>query len=295
MATIVIQMGHVARTSGATGTMWEQQAVREIAGRLDPALRDRGHTVRVIGADDAVPASDVFVALHCDGSNDINRRGASVGYPDADGERLAKAWKRAHQRAGYSGGFHADNYTENLRRYYGFRKSRARFRFLAEHATTTCPADLGWLRANLDAVAGAHVAAIGEVCGHPVDTAARAHLAVDPTTAAVDVTAHPDGAIWTFTGDGRVLCEGTAKECGSLAGIRLNGPIVAGVLAEDRAGYWMVGADGGIFAFGSAPPIQPYTPLFHEYARGERRIVRACRHADGLLLLSNRGERYLLP
>jgi hypothetical protein len=294
MASVVIQMGHVARTSGATGTAWEQQAAREIATRLDPALRDRGHTVRVIGADDPIPASDVFVALHCDGSTDANRRGASVGYPDAEGERLAKAWKRAHQRAGYTGGFHADNYTENLRRYYGFRRSKARFRFLAEHGTTTCPTDLEWLKANLDAVAGAHVAAIGEVCGHPTGIG-RADGGVEPTKAAVDVTAHPDGAIWVFTDDGRVLCEGTAKECGSLAGIRLNGPIVAGVLTEDRTGYWMVGADGGIFAFGSAPPIQPYTPLFQEYARGERKIVRACRHGNGLLLLSNRGERYLLP
>lgn len=293
MAAVVIQLGHVARTTGATGTTWEQQAAREIAARLDPALRDRGHTVKVIGADDPVPASEVFVALHCDGATDTARRGASVGYPDDDGGRLACAWKRAHQRAGYTGGFHADNYTANLHRYYGFRKSTARFRFLAEHATTTCAADLDWLKANLDAVAAAHVAAIGEVCGHPAEAADRAAVAV--STAAVDVTAHTDGSIWTFTADGRVLTEGSAKECGSLVGLKLNGPVVAGVVTDDRAGYWMVGEDGGIFAFGSAVPIQPYTPLFQEYARGERKIVRAGRHGNGLLLLSDRGERYVLP
>jgi hypothetical protein len=39
---------------------------------------------------------------------------------------------------------------------------------------------------------------------------------------------------------------------GSASGLTLHAPIVAMALTPDHAGYWLVGADGGIFAFGDA-------------------------------------------
>ncbi|MDP8950084.1 MAG: hypothetical protein M3N00_07560 [Actinomycetota bacterium] len=84
------------------------------------------------------------------------------------GRRLANAWKAAHQRQGFPGGFLADNYTKALRSYYGFGRARSPCRFLAEHGTTTNDADHAWLFANLEASAKAHVDAIGAVFGHPV-------------------------------------------------------------------------------------------------------------------------------
>ncbi len=39
---------------------------------------------------------------------------------------------------------------------------------------------------------------------------------------------------------------------GSAAGLTLNAPIVAMALTPDDGGYWLVGADGGVFAFGDA-------------------------------------------
>lgn len=167
MATIVIQQGHVARTTGATGTHREQELARRLALAMQPLLVQRGHSVRVIGADDPIPASDVFVALHGDGSSDRSRRGASVGYRDEPGRKLAAAWKRRHQLAGYDGGFLPDNYTTNLRDYYGVSRSTARHRFIAEHGHLTNPTDEVRLFGNIDAFARAHVDAIGDVVGHP--------------------------------------------------------------------------------------------------------------------------------
>jgi peptidoglycan hydrolase-like protein with peptidoglycan-binding domain len=167
VASVCIQMGHVPRRTGATGTHREQEFTRELGQRLFAALHDAGHHPTLIGADDAVPRTDAFVALHCDGSTNPARRGASVGYPDARGAQLAAAWKRAHQRCGYAGGFLRDNYTAALAGYYGFRRSAAPVRFLAEHGTTTNREDEQWLFANLDACARAHVEAIDEVFGPP--------------------------------------------------------------------------------------------------------------------------------
>lgn len=169
MAVIVLQMGHVPRRSGATGTVREQEFAKALAPRIASRLSFRGHVVHVIGADSDVPSSDVFVALHTDGSTSRSRRGASVGYPDLNGARLAAAWKAAHQSVGYPGGFLPDNYTAALSGYYGFRKSRAKYRFLAEHGHTTHADDQAWLFANLDACADAHVRAIGVVLGHPTE------------------------------------------------------------------------------------------------------------------------------
>jgi peptidoglycan hydrolase-like protein with peptidoglycan-binding domain len=163
---VTIQMGHVPRTKGRTGTHREQEFAREVAPRVQARLEAAGVEVRVIGADDAVPGGDVFVALHTDGSTNADRRGASVGYPDGNGEVLAAAWKRRHQAHGYPAGFHGDNYTDALRGYYGFGKARGhRLRFLAEHGTTTNADDEAWLFGHLDECATAHAEAILEVLG----------------------------------------------------------------------------------------------------------------------------------
>lgn len=161
---VVIQKGHAFRRKGATGTRREQEAVSAIGDRMGTRLANRGYRVTIVLADEGIPASDAFVALHTDGSANASRRGASVGYPDATGGELARAWKAAHQAvAGYNGGFLNDNYTTALRKYYGFGRSRARFEFLAEHATTTNGEDERFVFSNLDRIADAHVVALDTV------------------------------------------------------------------------------------------------------------------------------------
>lgn len=168
---IVIQEGHVPRTTGAIGTYREQEFNMILGTKLAKALIVVGHKLYIVGADDPIPVCDVFIALHLDGNLDRSIRGASVGYPSDDpkspGGRLAQAWKRHHQANGYPGGFHRDNYTSGLRYYYGFRKSVAQFEFLAEHGTATNAEDEAWLFSHFDECVKAHVDAIGEVVGHP--------------------------------------------------------------------------------------------------------------------------------
>ncbi len=166
---VTIQRGHCFRRTGATGTRREQEAANAIGSAAADKLRGLGYRVHLIGADDAIPGSDFFVALHTDGSGSKTRRGASVGWRDAAGREYAAAWKRAHQACGYPAGFHPDNYTPNLAGYYGIRKSRARFRFIAEHGFTTNPLDEAYIFDNIGACAQAHVDAIGAIRGgHPL-------------------------------------------------------------------------------------------------------------------------------
>jgi hypothetical protein len=42
------------------------------------------------------------------------------------------------------------------------------------------------------------------------------------------------------------------QSVGDLAGQKLGGPIVSLAATPAGRGYWMVGADGGVFAFGEA-------------------------------------------
>lgn len=130
--------------------------------------------------------------------------------------------------------------------------------------------------------------------GCPVAEVRRDPSDPTDTRTAVAVEVFDDG-YWTFDESGRVFPEGNVPLHGSLAGLPLNAPIVKG-LAHNGAkdGYWMVGADGGIFAFGTAPAIHPYEPLMDEYRQGQRRIVDAARRGNGLVLMSNLGERYQL-
>lgn len=123
MSLIVVQRGHVPRTSGATGAPGEQQFAIDTAAALAPLLRSMGHNVRVIDADE--PSSqyrgDLFVAIHYDSSSSASASGASVGYQNGPGRRLAEMWKRHYRAEGWTRGFRADNYSVNLAQYYGVR------------------------------------------------------------------------------------------------------------------------------------------------------------------------------
>ena len=45
---------------------------------------------------------------------------------------------------------------------------------------------------------------------------------------------------------------GDAAYLGSMGGQQVNGPVVGMAVTPDDGGYWEVGSDGGVFAFGDA-------------------------------------------
>lgn len=302
-AVIALQRGHCFRKTGATGGRGEQKFADQVGRRLEGKLAALGHTVYLLLADEPVPRGlDVFIALHTDGSVNAARHGASIGFNTPGGERLGKAWQRAHQRAGYRWGFLPANYTRALAGYYGFGRSDARFEFLAEHGHHSNNEEFEWMHANYDAIADAHVAAIGEVVGHPITPRTEA-LVTDPTptSEAVHDVELSNGAVLTLARDGAVFSEPAgAHYYGSPTEPHMAdmfAPAVALVPTEDELGYWIVSEAGEIHNFGSAPVVQPYTPLFREWQLKARRIVNArrARLFRGLVLTSNYGEHYDRP
>lgn len=137
MPVLVIQMGHVGRPPcpGSVGTAGEQDFTRR-AGEACARLFDGrgGWTVKIIDADPGYFSvrqeiggdptryrGEAFVAIHCDGSDNTARNGASFGYRTDEGNRLAQAIKAAYlRRTGRAASWlEPDNYTSNLAGYYG--------------------------------------------------------------------------------------------------------------------------------------------------------------------------------
>ena len=63
-----------------------------------------------------------------------------------------------------------------------------------------------------------------------------------------------------FTSAGQVLSVGDGTTIGDLSGLRLNSPVIDAKVDPDGLGYWMLAADGGVFAFaarydGSIPEL----------------------------------------
>lgn len=171
MPTLVVQLGHCYRTTGATGTTGEQQYAARVGDACRALLHGRGGwSVRVILADDpsSLYAGDAFFAIHCDGSTSAAARGASVGYRTPEGQAAAQAWKRAYAARGWSG-FRPDNYTTALAQYYGTGTAVSRGNrraVILECGFRTNPED----RAALDGPGGPERVAlsIGDALGIPV-------------------------------------------------------------------------------------------------------------------------------
>lgn len=167
MPTLVVQMGHCYRKSGATGTTGEQQYATRVAEACMRLLNGRaGWTVNTTLADENDYRGSAFVAIHCDGSTNPSARGASIGYRTPEGQAFGQAWKRAYAARGWTGGFRPDNYTAALSGYYGTRNAVSvgnRRAFIAECGFRTNASD----RALLDASGGPErvALAIGDALG----------------------------------------------------------------------------------------------------------------------------------
>lgn len=136
MPVLVVQMGHVGRPPrpGSVGTAGEQAFARRAADACFQLLHNQGgwrvtvidadpnyETHRTLGGDPNAYRGDAFVAIHCDGSTNPLRDGASFGYRTDQGDAFAQAIKAAYlRRTGRPASWlEADNYTANLSSYYG--------------------------------------------------------------------------------------------------------------------------------------------------------------------------------
>ena len=196
----VVQAGHVPRTRGATGAQGllgtEQQFTLKTATYVQKWLTLRGWTCEMIGADDDVPDSSVFVAIHHDGARSSKARGPSVGYPPGDDQskRAAQEWKRSFGQAYPGPSFRPDNYTDGLKYYYGYRKTRASVRLVCEHGFGSNPEDARFMWS--DAGQDAAVDAIEAVLGHWLGWDARlspqeVHARLNPGAQSAPRTAAP--------------------------------------------------------------------------------------------------------
>jgi hypothetical protein len=164
MPTLVLQRGHVARTTGATGGPGEQQVARRVAAAVAGLMPHAGWQVRVIDADEPLVRyrGDAFVSLHCDASSNASVGGASVGWRNTRGRELGAKWKAAYRKHGWPFTFRADNYTAALAGYYGHRHAVNQGNLSAvivEHGFTTNPVERRWI----ESTAGIQSAALAVV------------------------------------------------------------------------------------------------------------------------------------
>ncbi len=216
MATVVIQLGHCYRSTGATGTNGvdgdpNEQEFTHLAGHAAAVrLGDAGHDARIILADDPTYTygGDAFAAIHCDGSENLSARGASAGYRTAEGQALAAAWKRAYAAEGWSG-FRPDNYTAALAGYYGTRNAvnrGNRYAFIAECGFLTSPVDEALLSPpqGPDRFARALTAAVVELFGGQLPAPPAPVLEDDDMPFLLQ---HPNGTGFLITNSDAVLLD----------------------------------------------------------------------------------------
>ena len=156
--TVLIQAGHVGRTKGNTGSIGhglvESKWNERVAVRVEKILKKKGIKVDRVGAKLPVANAVIAVAIHFDGSVNECATGASIGYDGSvEAKHLARDWRREYSKF-FPFKWHKDNFTPNLRHYYGFSKVSASKGFLVlELGEITCKKQTDWLAPRLDEVA----------------------------------------------------------------------------------------------------------------------------------------------
>lgn len=189
MVTVAVQRGHCFRTTGSTGTAGtyrgqrrtEQQFADTLARAMKRTMEARGHRVAVLTADEPVPPTYLFVALHQDGSNNPAVRGASIGYQTAASARYGSIFKALYSVAGWPGGFRADNYTRALAGYYGFRRASSTIELIVEHGFATNTDDNRWQWDHIDTIAAVHADTLDHYLDRPKGPTVPKYHAKTPT------------------------------------------------------------------------------------------------------------------
>ncbi len=158
VADVLIQAGHEGRTTGAIGTSskWgaEIKWTPIVADEATRILREAGVSVIRKNAfiDDDRYQVKVAVYLHFDGSDSPCRSGASIGYRYDAHRPGAAAWKALYSQY-WPFKWMPDNFTPDLREYYGFRYTTVSdCALVIEFGELTCEQQAIWLRDNLKGI-----------------------------------------------------------------------------------------------------------------------------------------------
>lgn len=156
---VLISAGHEGRPQSCArfpkhhcnlGAAGERAWTPVVADEAARVLRSEGYSVAREPAD--FPGTyDVKAAvfIHFDGIAKPCSSGASIGYHTGASFRAAQLWRKTYG-AIFPFRFQPDNFTKNLRDYYGFRQVRAsRGALVLELGELTCPAQKAWLAPRL--------------------------------------------------------------------------------------------------------------------------------------------------
>lgn len=154
---IVLQVGHFPRKTGKTGGsgnfVTEQQVAALVASMIYQQLVASGINAVIVGADgNPQLSSSVFLSFHTDSSANQCAVGPSIGYDDTkDAENMKYIAAALAMSLGYKlDDFMKDNYTSNLRHYYGYKLADvSKFEGLLEMAELSCPSQEENLLGNI--------------------------------------------------------------------------------------------------------------------------------------------------
>lgn len=156
---VLISAGHEGRPESCArfpkrhcnlGTAGERAWTPVVADEAARKLREMGYSVAREPADfDGSFDVKAAIFIHFDGTESPCTSGASIGYHTEASKPAADLW---HEMYGSVFPFHfrPDNFTDNLRDYYGFRQVHAQDAGLVlELGELTCPAQKAWLAPRL--------------------------------------------------------------------------------------------------------------------------------------------------
>jgi N-acetylmuramoyl-L-alanine amidase len=169
--SVVIQAGHEGRTSGNTGavskkykeTDWNIFVADEVAKRL----RSWNIDVKRVPAKVTSIRAEIAIAIHFDSAKHPCHSGASIGYPHTNSFKFAQQWKKLY-KAYYPFKWHHDNFTDNLKSYYAYKKIHAKKFLVLELGEITCDKQTKWLYPRLTKIAHLIAYAIATELGKDV-------------------------------------------------------------------------------------------------------------------------------
>jgi len=169
--SVVIQAGHENRISGNTGATGSRYKETEwntlVANEVTKRLRSWDIDVKRIPAKVPFLRAKIAVSIHFDSAKRACHSGASIGYPNKDSYNFARQWEKLY-KAYYPFRWHPDNFTENLKHYYAYRKIDTEKFLVLELGEITCDEQTKWLKPRLNKIAHLVAYAIATELGKDV-------------------------------------------------------------------------------------------------------------------------------